>query len=59
VGVAVDTSLAIDPLDQILARFSLVISNSMTFLLGFNGASGGVIFFPLIASWTDLARERE
>jgi hypothetical protein len=42
---------------QIWARFSLLISNSITFRLGISGSAGTVICLPLIKSSTTLASE--
>ena len=47
---AAAVSVTIEPLVQIAARFSLLISNSITFRRGFIGAVGSVMFLPLIVS---------
>ena len=56
---AATVSPVIDPVDQILSRLSLLISNSIALRRGLNGAIGGAIFFPLMVSWTYCASDLE
>jgi len=56
---AAGTSDDMEPLDQICARFPLLISNAIALRLGSRGAAGKAICLPFIINCTKLASDRE
>lgn len=58
-GDAAGTSPDIDPLDQIWARLSLFISNSIVLRFGARGWAGRVIDLPFITRATTFASDFE